>query len=55
MIAFIAKNLGTIIISALLLGIVTWISISLIKKKKSGKSIGCNCNTCPEASFCQKK
>ncbi|GEM_PF-1383261 len=60
MIAFIVDNLATLIISVALLAVVVQISVNLIKKKKSGKAVGCSysysygCNTCPSASLCHK-
>ena len=54
MLTFIVENLANIIISAAILGIVVWISTGLIKKRKSGKSIGCscshNCASCPSVT-----
>jgi hypothetical protein len=57
MLGFIAQNLATILISAVLLAVVIWISAGLIKKKRSGKSAGCGCGcaNCPSASACRKK
>lgn len=54
MFTFIANNLANIVLSALLLGIVAWITLSLIKKKKSGSSAGCACGCagCPSANLC---
>ena len=40
---WIAQNLGTLLISAVLIAIVTSIIISLIRQKKRGKS-SCGCN-----------
>ncbi len=56
MIAFIAGNIANILISAVLLAVVVWISVSLIKKKKAGKSVGCSCGCgdCPSSSICHK-
>lgn len=56
MIAFIAENLATILISSVLLAVVVWISINLMRKKKSGKSVGCGCgcDSCPNAMGCHK-
>lgn len=57
MIAFIAGNLATILISAVLLAVVICITANMIKKKKSGKSIGCGCgcDSCPSGSVCHKQ
>jgi hypothetical protein len=57
MIAFITENLATIIISAVLLALVLWISAGLIKKRRSGKAdgCGCGCGSCPSSSVCHKE
>lgn len=56
MITFITENFATILISAVLLAVVVWIAASLIKKKRSGKAVGCGCGCdgCPSASICHK-
>ena len=56
MIAFLMDNLATILISMVLLTVVVFISAHLIRKKKSGKSIGCDCGCdhCPSSSLCHK-
>jgi YbbR domain-containing protein len=56
MMAFLINNIATILISGLLLALVLWIVISMIKKKKRGKSIGCNCgcDSCAGNSFCHE-
>jgi len=57
MIAFIVENLATIVISAVLLAVVIWITAGLVKKKKSGKSAvcSCGCDGCPSSSLCHKQ
>lgn len=52
MVDFIKENFATIVISALLLAAVISILINLVKKRKSGKSIGCDCecDSCPMQS-----
>jgi len=57
MMAWFAENLGTLLISAVLLAVVVWIVAGLIKKKKSGKSAGCGCGCsgCPSDSLCHKE
>ena len=57
MLAFIAENLATILISALLLAVVAGIVAGMVKKKKSGKSAvcGCGCAGCPSAGMCHKQ
>lgn len=55
MFAFITENLGTIVVGVLMLVAVTGIFAGLIKKRRSGKPVGCNCGNCPETSLCHKK
>lgn len=58
MLAWIAENIGTILITAALALIVALIARKLIKDKKKGKSsCGCNCAHCAMAGSChpQKK
>ncbi len=58
MLAWIAENIGTILITAALVLIVALIARKLIKDKKKGKSsCGCNCAHCAMAGSChpQKK
>ena len=56
MIDFISENLGTIVIGAALVAIVAGVVASIVKKKKNGKSAGCNCGCdgCQSASDCHK-
>lgn len=46
MLAWISQNLATIIICAVLVAIVAAIIIYMIKKRKQGKSVVCNCGNC---------
>ncbi len=46
MLQWISANIWTIIICAVLIGIVAAIIISMIRKKRSGKSVVCNCGCC---------
>ena len=39
-------NVWTIVICAVLIGIVTAIIISMVRKKRKGKSVVCNCGNC---------
>lgn len=56
MFAFIAENLGTILVSGALLVIVGLVVASIVKKKKrGGTSCGCGCDGCPSASSCHMK
>ena len=53
---WIAQNLGTLLISAVLIAIVTSIIISLIRQNKRGKSsCGCNCAHCALHGPCHKQ
>ena len=52
----IMENAGTILVSLILIGIVTFIALKLYRDKKKGKSsCGCNCGCCPMASSCHKQ
>ncbi len=57
MLQFITDNLANILIVAGLLAIVALIVANMVKKKKSGKSVGCGCGCdgCPGASICHKQ
>ena len=55
MLGWIAENAGTIAVSVLLIGFVTWIVVRLRKDQKQGKSsCGGNCGCCPMAGSCHK-
>lgn len=44
---------ATIIIAAVIFGLMAWVIISEIKKSKRGeKSCGCGCSGCSSASIC---
>lgn len=49
MLTFLSANIGTIVVGLIVLGIVAANIYNMIKKKKSGKSIGCGCGceNCP--------
>jgi len=56
MFAWIAQNLGTILVSAVLLVIVIAIVRYLIRQKKQGRSsCGCNCAHCAMHGQCHGK
>ncbi|HEY8421965.1 MAG TPA: FeoB-associated Cys-rich membrane protein [Thermoclostridium sp.] len=56
MISYIVNNLGTIVISAILLAIVTAVCVNLIRKRrKSESSCGCGCSGCSISSICHKE
>ena len=57
MINFLAANLGTILVSAILIAIVALIISNLVGKKKKGQSAcgcGCGCSNCPSSGICHK-
>lgn len=55
MFSWIAQNLATILICAVLVAIVTAIIISMVKKKKAGRSAcSCGCSTCPMSGTCHR-
>ena len=55
MLEWIAANIGTIVVSIILIGIVAAIVVVLVKNKKKGKSsCGCNCGCCPMNGTCHK-
>lgn len=54
--AWITENIGTILISAVLLLVVVLIIRKLVKDKKKGKSsCGCNCAHCAMSGSCHQK
>ena len=46
MLQWIASNIWTIIICAVLIAVIAAIIINMIKKKKAGKSMVCSCGSC---------
>lgn len=53
MLSWMTANLATIVISAILLAIVTFISLYLIRQRKRGKSsCGCGCAHCAMNGKC---
>ena len=56
MLGWIESNLGTLIISIILLAIITSIVIHLIRQKKQGKhSCGGNCSACSMNCGCHRE
>lgn len=52
---WLAYNLGTIVVVLILIGVFTWIAVTLIRDKKSGKgSCGCGCESCALHGKCGK-
>ncbi len=53
--AWFISNLGTIIVSLILVGIVAAIIVNMVKKKKAGRSsCGCGCANCAMKGACHK-
>ncbi len=56
MLSWLAENLATVLISAVLLIAVGLIVAALIRdKKRGGSSCGANCGCCPMSGSCHKK
>jgi putative effector of murein hydrolase LrgA (UPF0299 family) len=56
MLAWLTDNLGTIIVSLILICIVTAVIVKMVKDKKSGKgTCGCGCEHCAMHGKCQSK
>ncbi len=53
---FIAENLGTLLIGAILLAVVALIIAKMVRDKKKGAAIGCGCSCkdCPSSSMCHR-
>lgn len=58
MLEWLASNIGTILICAVLLAIVAAIIVSMVRKKKKGRSVVCDCGhcaSCPMSGSCHKQ
>lgn len=56
MLSWLAQNLATIIIGAVLIAVVAAIIVSMVRNKKKGKSsCGCGCADCPMSGSCHPK
>lgn len=56
MLTFLADNIGTILVSVILIAIVVLIVLKICKDKKKGKnSCGCACKNCPSAGMCHQQ
>ena len=56
MIGFLTNNWGTILIGAVVAGIIALIVVKMISDKKRGKtSCGCGCDSCGAKDACHKK
>jgi hypothetical protein len=55
MINFLKENIATIIISAVVFGLMAWVVVYKIRqRRKGGGGCSCGCSGCPEASRCGK-
>lgn len=55
MINFLLNNIGTIVISLIILLVVSSIIAKLVRDKRKGKSsCGCGCENCPSSGMCHK-
>ena len=53
MLSFLAKNIGNIVVLAIIAVIIALIIAKMIRDKKKGKSsCGCGCSRCPSAEIC---
>jgi len=56
MIYFLKDNLGTIVVSLILIGIVVLILLKMNRQRKEGKgSCSCGCSACPMSGTCHDK
>ena len=57
MLDWVIGNIWTIIICAVLIGIVTAIIVNMVRKKRKGKSMVCSCGSCgncPMSGQCKR-
>ncbi len=55
MLQFLKENLATIIIAAVVFGLMAWVVIHKVRQRQKGESgCGCGCAGCSEASSCHK-
>ena len=55
MLAWLSENLGTIIVSLILIAVVSTVIVKMVKDKKHGKSsCGCGCENCAMHGKCHK-
>lgn len=58
MLQWVISNIWTLIICAVLIAVVAAIIVSMVKKKKQGKSMVCNCGSCkgcPMSGSCHNR
>ena len=53
--AWMKQNIGTLIVGLIMIGIVTAIVVWIIRKKRKGKPVGCDCacKNCPKSISCK--
>ncbi len=50
------NNIGTIIVAIVVLGLLALLIVTLIRRKKQGKSsCSCGCSTCPHSEKCHSQ
>lgn len=55
MLSWIAENIATVAICAVLAAVVVLIIVGMIRDRKKGKSsCGCSCGSCPMSGSCHK-
>lgn len=54
MLEFLSANLATILVGAAVLAVLTAVTVSMVKKRRSGGSCGCGCGCdhCANSSIC---
>ncbi len=53
MLQFLKENLATIIVAAIVFGLMAWVVIhKVVQSKKGVSSCGCGCSGCSEAGKC---
>lgn len=56
MLFWIMENLGTVVVSVLLLAAITAILVGMLRDRKKGESsCGCSCGGCPMGESCHQK
>jgi 1-aminocyclopropane-1-carboxylate deaminase/D-cysteine desulfhydrase-like pyridoxal-dependent ACC family enzyme len=55
MLAYLAENIGTIVVGLIVAGILAAIIAKLVRDKKNGKCIGCDCGCGVEEQSCCHK
>ena len=56
MLIWLHQNVGNIVVGGIILAVVIWIIVSMIRKKRQGKSsCGCGCKDCGMSGICRGK